>query len=361
MKVLILTCPTGGGHNACANYIHEELKLNNISSDVVDFYDIVNKHGKKLSKNLYLGSLKGNAKIFKNVYKLGELYDETSLISPVYLVNKLHTKKLFNYIKENNYDVVVATHLFPALTLTAINKKENLIKFVMVVTDYECSPFCDEVKPNYMVIQKGLEERFISKGINKEILYNSGIPVSSKFLKAKNIRNELNIGNENVVLIMLGSMGFGDVRGIVDGLINENNIKVIVVCAGNEKLYNDLKSLNNNKLIVFGFVNNVNDLIYSSDVVLTKPGGLSTTEIASIRKPFIHINPIPGVETYNADFFERNNMSFKSYEVKDIIDTTKKILYDKNIQNEMIKNQEKMINNSSASDLVFLIKKICEK
>ena len=73
MKVLILSCSTGGGHNACAKYILDELKLNNIDCEFKDFYDIVNKKMKNFSEKLYLSTLNGNGKIFKTVYKLGEL------------------------------------------------------------------------------------------------------------------------------------------------------------------------------------------------------------------------------------------------------------------------------------------------
>ena len=77
MKVLILSCSTGGGHNACAKYILDELKLNNIDCEFKDFYDIVNKKMKNFSEKLYLSTLNGNGKIFKTFYKLGELYSKT--------------------------------------------------------------------------------------------------------------------------------------------------------------------------------------------------------------------------------------------------------------------------------------------
>ena len=59
MKVLILSCSTGGGHNACAKYIEEELKLNNIKCEFKNFYDIVNTSGNRMTEKIYLNSLKG--------------------------------------------------------------------------------------------------------------------------------------------------------------------------------------------------------------------------------------------------------------------------------------------------------------
>ena len=100
MKVLLLSCSTGGGHNSCAHYIEEELKANNIECIFKDFYDIVNINAKELSSKLYLSTLGGNGEIFKSVYKLGELYSKTRIKSPVYLINKLHCNSMYNYIKE---------------------------------------------------------------------------------------------------------------------------------------------------------------------------------------------------------------------------------------------------------------------
>ena len=174
-----------------------------------------------------------------------------------------------------------------------------------MATDYEPCPFMEEANPEYFIMQKTLENTFIQKGISETKLLNTGIPVSSNFIKnAKSIRWEYNISDdEKVVLIMLGSMGFGEIDNIINPLLKEN-IKIIVICGTNKQLYEKLNEYKNDNLIVIGFTKNINDFIYSSDYVLSKPGGLSSTEIASIHKPLLHIYPIPGIETYNTLFFE---------------------------------------------------------
>ena len=359
MKILILSCSTGGGHNTCAKYIKEELTLNNIENNFEDFYDIVNANAKELSSKLYLSSLSGDGKIFKNVYKLGELYSKTGIKSPVYLVNKLHTKKLYNYIISNSYDLVITTHLFPSLTLTAINKYyEKKIPFITIATDYEPCPFIEETKPNYLIMQKYLEDRFINKGIEKQRLITTGIPISTNFIKsAKKIKKELNITNEKLILVMLGSMGFGNIKEILSDLLEIPNIKVAIICGTNKTLYTELNELKNENLIVYGYTNNINDLIYSSDIVLSKPGGLSSTEIATIGKPLLHIFPIPGIETYNTNFFANHNMSFTCNTKNEIIANINKLLNDNTLAEGMVKNQHKYINQNSAKDLVSLIEK----
>ena len=267
-------------------------------------------------------------------------------------------KKLYEYIQKNNYTLVITTHLFPSLTLTAINndKKYKHISFLFVATDYEPCPFMEEANPEYFIMQKTLENAFIQKGISETNLLNTGIPVSSNFIKnAKSIRSEYNISDdEKVILIMLGSMGFGEIDNIINPLLSEN-IKIIVICGTNKQLYEKLNEYKNDNLIVIGFTKNINDFIYSSDYVLSKPGGLSSTEIASIHKPLLHIYPIPGIETYNTLFFENSKMSIKCNTDKEIIDNIKYLMSNEDICKEMIQNQKKIINENSASDLVKFI------
>ena len=95
-----------------------------------------------------------------------------------------------------------------------------------------------------------------------------------------------------------------------------------------------------------------------SNIVVTKPGGLTSTEVAIINKPFIHMMPIPGVENYNANFFETNKMSLKATNEEEVIKDIQLLLKDKKLQNKLCKNQLKYINSNSARDLVkFIISK----
>ena len=251
--------------------------------------------------------------------------------------------------------MVICPHLFPAQALTAINKKHK-INFIFVDTDYEYHPFTNEIIADYYVIPKDLEERFVSRGIDKNKLLPFGIPISSRYItNAKNIKNKLNI-NKKMILIMLGSMGFGNVETILDDLLKIENVSIVVACGRNKKLYDTLKKYNYKNLIVIGYSKNVNDLIKSSDIAISKPGGLSSTEIASFRKGIIHVFPIPGVETGNTKYFSEHNLSFVANKKEKIIDCVNKLLNNDDIYNEMIENQKKYISSSSAKDLVDFIK-----
>lgn len=357
MKVLILTCSTGGGHNACARYMSEELTLNGIDNHIVDYLKLVGNTHAKVAEGAYLASIKGKGGVFNSAYKAAEFYNSTPLKSPVYGMSNINSYKLEHYLEIDKYDLVLSTHLFPTMTLTAINKRGKNIKFINIATDYESIPFYNETSPNFFIIPSPiLKSRFIEKGVPEEIIKPLGIPVSSRFIKeAKDVRKDYKINKDDkMILVASGSMGFGGMVDVVQELL-KLNAKIVVVCGSNKKVLKELQKIDNPHLIPLGFANNMNDLIYSSDLVLTKPGGLTTTEVASLHKPLIHLMPIPGVETRNANFFEKEGMSIMCKKKEDIYNTAKFLLENPSAQEKMIINQKAKINDHAAHDIVELI------
>ncbi|MBR3116481.1 MAG: glycosyltransferase [Bacilli bacterium] len=356
MKAVVFSCSTGGGHNSCARYIEDEFRRNNIEADYVNYLSLVGEKQAKRAENLYLKSVSGNGKIFKNVYKLGELYNKTILKSPVYFFNCLNKKRVLNFIKENGYDLVICTHLFPALAMTKI-KKKYYIPLINVATDYECIPFWNETRPDDFIIPSELLiDSFVKKKVNKDVLVPLGIPVSTTF---KTKSNELDLpADKPKVLITSGSMGFGKMKDIINLILKEvPDIYLIVVCGNNKELYNSLKNIKNKNLILVGFTDNMKEYMQKSDIIITKPGGLTTSEVATMHKPLIHMMPIPGVENYNAKFYSDNKMSLCANNENEIVEDIKLLLTDKELAKELAANQKKIINENSAADLVKYITK----
>lgn len=365
-KVLILSCGTGGGHNSAAKAIEERLNEKGIQADFKEYLEIINPRIKIGVNKLYLKSTIGNGKIFKRVYKLGELYQKTKLKSPVYKLNSLSKNKLYNYILDNKYDYIVTTHLFAAQALTAI-KKEHEIFFMEIATDYVCVPFWDETNPDYFVIpSEELKRDFVEKGIKEEVLLPFGIPVSEKYSKEYNIeetKKELGLNlEEKYILILNGSMGFGNVIKMLKELLQKiDKANFIVSCGTNTKLLKNIQReyKNNNRIVALPYCRNLNKYMACSEIVLTKPGGLTSTEVTTIRKPLIHTMPIPGCENYNANFFEKRGMSLKSDNILEVVENTKELLNNKNSQKSMIENQEKYIDKDALEKICnFIVKQL---
>ena len=359
-KVLILSCGTGGGHNSAAKAILEELLSQGLEADFMEYLEIINTNLKNKVNEIYLKSTNNEGKTFKVAYKLGEIYQKTNIKSPVYGLNQLNKNKLYDYIKRNGYEYIITTHLFAAQALTAI-KKEHRINFTAVATDYVCIPFWRETNPDFMITPSDeLKSSFIDQGVKENKLIPLGIPVKRAYSEDYDINDcKKKVGldiNKRYVLLLTGSMGFGNVEEIVDELKNNiKDINLIVACGTNKELYEKLNKKDN--VIPLEFTENIDLYMKSSDIILSKPGGLTTTEIAVLGKPFIHTMPIPGCENYNANFFESHKMSLKCMNIPEIVESTKLLLENKDLCRELVENQRKYMNRNSCRDLVNLIKK----
>lgn len=254
----------------------------------------------------------------------------------------------------------MTTHLFAALSLTAI-KKEHPIHFVAIATDYICIPFWEEANPDYFIIpNEELIEEFVDKGIPKEKLLPYGIPVAKRFREEENqdvIKEKLHLDNKTrYVLVLTGSMGFGNVSQMLELLVNGiKDVTFIVSCGNNNKMKDTIDRKCFDRVITLPYTNDLSSYIKISEVVLTKPGGLTTTEVASCRKPFVHTMPIPGCENHNAEFFDNRGMSLKCDTLDEVIKNTKLLLENKVLQAEMIENQNKYIHKDTCDKIAQVI------
>ena len=361
-KVLILSCGTGGGHNTAAKAIQEELLARNIKADFKEYLEIINNKLKDKVNNLYIKSTNNNGRVFKSVYNLGKIYEKTKLKSPVYLLNSLNKRKLYNYIKNNQYSYIVTTHLFAAQALTAIKKKHH-IHFLQVATDYVSIPFWEETNPDYFVIpSEELEADFLEKGIKKQKLLALGIPVMKQYRRNYNkqeAQKQLNLDtNKKYILILNGSMGFGNIKEIAKQLLeNIKEFTFIISCGSNKEIFDFLSEeyKNNNRIIPLQYTKELGKYMASSEVILSKPGGLTTTEVAVMRKPLIHIMPIPGCENYNANFFAERQMSIKCENLEEVISSTKKLVENEELQNKIIQNQKKYITGDTTEKIADIV------
>lgn len=167
MKVLILTCNTGEGHNHAAYAIAEELTDRGIPCEIADPVGFRGERAKKLVAGAYNGMIKKVPRAFNAVYRLGELYSDSNLPSPIYFANSLYAQKLKDYILESGFDRIVCTHLYAMEAMTAIGKKYGChIPCFGVLTDYTCVPFFAENQMDgYFIPHEGLCRELVEKGL----------------------------------------------------------------------------------------------------------------------------------------------------------------------------------------------------
>ncbi len=371
MKVLILSCNTGEGHNSAGKAVKEYVES---KGDQAEFIDLMMLNGKKTSKvvgGLYINVVKYCPFLFGLAYRLGRLVSSAKRKSPVFFVCARLEKKLKRYLDKNDFDVIVTPHLYPAETLTRMKQKGILRqKTVAIATDYTSIPFWEETECDYYVIpHEDLLDEFASRGIPREKLLPLGIPVREKFgkrLGRQKAREICHLSQESLIyLVMSGSMGFGKIQIFVLELARrlKENEEIVVICGNNKKLENLLRKelRGNGRVHILGFTDQVAEYMEACDVIFTKPGGLSSTEAAVSRIPMIHTNPIPGCENRNLAFFEERHMSVGRKSFLGQLRAGQKILAKEKLCREMIRAQEINSKPMATEMIYYLLKKLSKE
>lgn len=363
MEALILSCGTGGGHNAAGKAIEEELILRGHKAVMINPYNLA---GDKLPKRVdgaYIKLATDAPNAFGLMYSLGEAVRRLPGSSPIYWANGLMAQRMEEYLSAHNYDVIIMPHLFPAEILTFLKRRGKRVpKMVFIATDYSCIPFTEETDCDYFVIPSSLlKEDFIRRGIPEDKLLPLGIPVSRSFtedLTKAQAKTLLSLETDrNYILLSGGSMGAGGmhqtVQSIKDEIIKDPSYALIVICGSNSRLYEQLseKYAHDSQIIPIKRTSRMAWYLKACSVFITKPGGLSSTEAAVSGVPLIHVSPIPGCESINLKFFTQNNMSLDGGRQNEQLIKALSEIKNEQLINKMINSQKQIINGRSTQDI----------
>lgn len=324
MKVIVTYVSVGAGHFKAAKAVSNYLKQNYKDIDVklVDALSQTNFLFRLTYNYGYIFLVKYAPLLWglafwvtysKRLRGISRFY-----ASLLYLVSAKRFTRLL--IKENP-DFIISTHFLTSHIAVALKLKRRLgSKITSVITDFGVHPFW--VIPGtdlYIAASDFTKNMLISQGVKEEDIRVTGIPVEDKFSRKpelKELFNKLGLKQDKfiplekatetgrapltgfTVLIVTGSFGIGPIEDIIK-ILQGQDIQILVVCARNKRLYERLKRKNYPNCFVFGFVENIDELMAVSCVLITKPGGLSISEALSMDLFPIFISPIPGQETEN--------------------------------------------------------------
>ena len=328
MEVLILSCGMGGGHNSAGQALAEELQRRGHCVTFMNAFDLKGRETSAFINNAYISIAQRVPGLFGAIYFLGELYRHLPGKSPVYWANGKMAGYMERLLSEHHFDAIVASHTFPALTLTKMKRDGILLpKTFFVATDYTCTPFEEEADCDYAVIPSPeLRGEFCRYGFDEDRLLPFGIPVRSEFSEdtpQNEARGRLGLScGDFVILLTGGSIGAGQISKTVEilrpFLSEDRRRRLIVICGNNRKLYEKLSGTcaGCDQITLMEKTDQMADLMHSCDVFISKPGGLSSTEAAAAGVPLIHISPIPGCESHNSRFFAQRGMSISVKNLK---------------------------------------------
>lgn len=331
MRILIATVTAGAGHLQAAAALEEAWRAFR-PRDTVEKVDVL-EFMPKLYRKMYV---EGYVKVVEHAPELWAMVfkktDNPSLARKLTRwrrsISKYRTHKFVAYLKRFDPEIVLCTHYMP-LEIMGQLKEDPKAEFrplvASVVTDFEAHALWMEPAVDlYCVAAEETKARLVARGAESANVVATGIPIAIRFsaaIDAESVRKRMGLRDDLPVLLVLGG-GFG--MGPVAKILGELNkvatpVQVVVVCGRNEELRRDLAVFERkHPTHVLGFVTNMQELMAAADVVITKPGGLTSSEALALGKPMVIIDPIPGQEAANADFLLEHGVAAKINRIEDL-------------------------------------------
>lgn len=238
------------------------------------------------------------------------------------VINTSGAEKIARLIDEFVPDAIGCTQAFPCGFVAAYKRvRLNRVPLAAVLTDYAAhSYWIDDSVDAYVVPEAAVGDVFVKKGVPSEKIKVLGTPVDPVFnepVDKETLMRRLGLKKgEPVVLMMGGTRGIGPGIGLLkalEGLPNE--MQMIMVCGVNKRLFSKSSSLADRfkkKLLVYEFSKNVHELMGIADIIITKPGGVTTAEALAKGLPMIILNPLPGQESLNTAVLTGKGMALKA-------------------------------------------------
>ncbi|MCH5185873.1 MAG: glycosyltransferase [Oscillospiraceae bacterium] len=318
-KVLIVSVKAGYGHHSTAKAVIECFEKKGIECCMLDMFEYINHRLNNSVNKGYLLSTKYTPDAFGKVYskldKKDEKYEKYSMVS---ILSNMVSHKLREYTDEYNPDVIITTHSFASMVMSYMreNDKISCKHIIGIVTDFTIHPFWESTSLDYYVTaDELLTHQAVKKGIPPHKILPFGIPVRANFSKKiprDTARRQLGLSDKQTILFIMGSMGFGNIEKSVQSIDKAyGDFQILCVCGNNKKMKKELEKMCGEnaftkEIRIYGFVSNVDVMMDASNVVITKPGGLTTSEVLAKGLPLILMNPIPGQEDRNMEFLVNN-------------------------------------------------------
>jgi len=324
-KILIIYASAGVGHMKAALAIKktfDELHPDGAVAQMIDALDYMTGHFRKSYVSYYLLMIRRLSNLWGLFYFVTNNPYVNVLVARVRrYVNWLHSRRFVAFLLETRPDVVITTH-FLANEVVSNLKAKGLIntRLITVVTDYRLHAFWLASNVDLYIV--GSEEAagdFRSFWVRRANVKVLGIPVEPAFtrgLDRERLRDRLNLKKGPLTILAVGGgFGIGPIEKIINILNDvDGSIQALVVCGHNDSLRQRIEALKSGlrtPVSVFGYIDNMHELMSVSDILISKSGGLTATEALAERLPMIILSPIPGQESRNSDFLVSRGAAIK--------------------------------------------------
>lgn len=374
MRVLIFTASTGGGHKKASAALENYIKSRDSEAVIktVDALKAVGKAFDKLISGGYVFLAKHAPRVYGKMYRQSD--KDTKLNSLVDNVTGAASRKIFPLVDDFKPDAIVTTHPFAAEMVSAIKGKHGLsVPLISIVTDF--APHKTYIQPHvdyFVVSSNEMKYQLENMGIKGSSIRTLGIPVDPVFYKKQDknaLLDEMELEHDvPTILMMAGSFGVSDVFDIYEGILSiQQKFQLIIITGNNKKLYNEFEQTlekhgdGGKRTRLHFFVNDVYRYMHASDLLITKPGGLTVTEALASCLPMAIFKAYPGQEADNEDFLIRNNMAVQLPKGKKCAPVIERLISDSEKLDSMKASCGEFFKGKAVETIYNLISEACGK
>jgi processive 1,2-diacylglycerol beta-glucosyltransferase len=360
-KAFILYSTGDSGHYMAATSLAKSLKEQEPNIDIVliNALEFISPTLENFVHGLYIWFIKNFRKIYDRLWGNQTFYRKANPIKKILLAPTYRKfKKCYQIHKPC---AVICTQVVPCAVFSAIKKKtKGAFKLYAVITDYDIHPFwiMDNID-GYFVATDEMKDKLISNNIPVDNVVAAGIPIDPKFSVAAsvNMRQPISGCRFSVprILLMAGSMGVGPLDVIASELDKlDVNFELQIVCGKNKRLKKKLDRLAPNfkhKIEVYGFSDDIVSLMSLSNLLITKPGGLTSSEALALGLPMIIYSSVGGQESRNLEYLQSHEVICRVNKIKDIRDAVNNFLNDKQYYQRIASNAKRISRPNAAIDI----------
>jgi processive 1,2-diacylglycerol beta-glucosyltransferase len=374
-RILVLSASVGAGHLRAAQAV--ELALREVAPDAevrnVDVLTLTNAAFRKLYGQAYLDLVN------KAPHVLGYFYDlldkprgANSKRDRLRLaVEKFNLGKFCDLIECSQWDVVVNTHFLPAEIIASLRRARKLrLPQVTVTTDFETHRlWVNQPTDHYTTATEEGAAYLEHWGVPRSDVTVTGIPIHPVFARPKDrgecLRKHGLVGDRPVVLQLAGGFGVGPIAQLYRGILSvEEPVQVVVVAGRNEQARKQVEAIDvpsRHRAKVMGFTTEIDELMEAADVVVSKPGGLTTSEVLARGAAMVIVNPIPGQESRNSDFLLENGAAIKANNAATLPLKLSRLLSDRKRLESLKANARRVAKPQAAFDAARIALKFAER
>ena len=330
-RILILSANTGGGHNSTAAAVQEELARRGIRQcDIRDCLGFVSERASEFISWGHSYVYKNLPNLFGRAYR----YEENHPPQFLYDVVSLGTERFYRAIRNEHYTAILCVHVFAGILVTEARRRFGYdVPFYFMATDYTCSPGVSAIDPAAVFIPaEDLRQEFVDCGVAPDKLVVTGIPIRRSFydrLTQKQARQELRLPEEGpIVLLSCGSMGCGRINHIAPQIRRSlpPEATLVIICGNNKRVYRQLQRKDMERTVVVDFTRRIALYMAAADLCISKPGGLTTTEMAASALPMVLMLAVPGCESRNMEYMKKHHFAVGADDWDEVIACTNELL-----------------------------------